>query len=296
MVLSSSHVYALWAMSRPSQLALIALVYTLGALIAIQTVQLDLASLLGGLTALLPVAVSVHYVNEYADYQTDSLTDRTPFSGGSGALQRTGLPRRFAWRAAWPALGVGVTAAIFCVAHGFSLVTLGLLGSIAVLGWQYSVGPLQLVWRGFGEVTNAILGGILLPLYGAATQTGSLSPTVALTMIPFTLLVLVNLLATHWPDCEADAAVGKSTLPTRWGSTRLRQAHAGLTVLAGVALLGLTGTVIPTLVTVASIPAFVVAIWAFRRYTRQRSPFPSVAAMVTLALCQTAGWLWLLAV
>lgn len=281
-------------MSRPSQLALIALVYTLGALVALQTTQLDLPSLLGGLAALLPVAVSVHYVNEYADFETDRLTERTPFSGGSGALQRMDLPRRFAWRAAWPALGVGVTAAILCVTHGFTLVTLGLLGSIAVFGWQYSVGPLALVWRGFGEVTNAVLGGLLLPLYGAATQTGSITLTVALAMVPFTLLVLVNLLATHWPDRDADASVGKSTLPTRWRPAKLRRAYAGLTAAAALALVALTGSVLPPLVSVASLPAFVLAGWGFRRYTRQRSPFPAVAAMVALALGQTAAWVWLL--
>lgn len=293
MALSSRQVYALWAMSRPSQLALITLVYVLGALITLQSVPLDLASLLGGLAALLPIAVSVHYVNEYADYETDQLTERTPFSGGSGALQRTGLNRRFAWRAAWPALAVGVTAAILCVAHGFTVTTLGLLGSIAILGWQYSVGPLALVYRGAGEVTNAVLGGLVLPVYGASTQTGTIEFRVVLAMVPFTVLVLVNLLATHWPDRAADATVGKSTLATRWDPPRLRVAYAGLTVLAGSTLLVLTGPVFPPLVTAASVPAFALAVWGFQRYTRQQSPFPAVAAMVTLAVGQAGAWLWL---
>jgi len=293
-VLSSRQVYALWAMSRPSQLALITLVYVLGALIALQTASLDLASLLGGLGALLPVAVSVHYVNEYADYETDQLTERTPFSGGSGALQRTGLHRRFAWRAAWPALALGVTASILCVAHGLTLITLGLLGAIAILGWQYSVGPLALVYRGAGEVTNAVLGGLLLPVYGAATQTGTIECRVVLAMVPFTVLVVVNLLATHWPDRAADTTVGKSTLATRWDPPRLRMAYAGLTALAGTTLLMLTGSVLPPPVSAASVPAFALAAWGFRGYTRQRSPFPAVAAMVALAVGQAGAWLWLL--
>jgi 1,4-dihydroxy-2-naphthoate octaprenyltransferase len=282
-------------MGRPAQLALIVLVYGLGAVVVLRTVQFDPSSLVGGLVALLPVAVSVHYVNEYADYETDTLTDRTPFSGGSGALQRTGLDRAFAWRAAWAALVLGVAAAVVCAVHGFTATTIGILTVIGVVGWQYSVGPLALVWRGAGEVTNAVLGGLLLPLYGAATQTGSLEPQVALAMVPFTIMVLVNLLATHWPDREADAAVGKSTLPTRWDPPRLRLTYAVLTIVAALVLLGLTGAVVPPLVTVASLPAFVVAAWGYTHYTRQESPFPAVAAMVTLALCQTAAWLWLVA-
>lgn len=280
-------------MSRPSQLALIALVYVLGAVIAVPSGRLDPGTLGAGVLALLPVAVSVHYVNEFADYETDRLTDRTPFSGGSGALQRTGLPRQFAWRAAWPPLIGGLTLAVVCLAHGFTLTTVSILTVIAVSGWQYSVGPLALVWRGFGEVTNVVLGGLLLPLYGGAVQTGHLEPTVALAMIPFTIVVGVNLLATHWPDREADARVGKRTLPTRWRPARLRRAYAVSTILAGVSLLLLTGPVLPWIVALSSVPAFALAIWGFRRYTRQRSPFPAVASMVALAIGQTTAWLWL---
>lgn len=279
-------------MSRPAQVALIALVYVLGALVALREAPLDLLSLVTGFLALVPVAVSVHYVNEYADYETDRLTDRTPFSGGSGALHRAGLPRSFAWRAAWPTLLVGLSLAVVCLLHGLPVTAIAALAVIAILGWQYSVGPLALVWRGAGEVTNALLGGIVLPVYGAATQSGALSPSVAAAMVPFTLLVGVNLLATHWPDRDADAAVGKRTLVTRWGVPRLRRAYAALTVLAFVSLLALTGWVLPPAVTLASLPAFALAVWGYRRYTRQRSPFPAVVAMVTLAVCQTGAWLW----
>jgi len=287
----SSRLWALWALSRPSQLALIVLVYALGALIPIGEGSPSYTALSGGLLALVPVAASVHYVNEYADYETDRLTEPTPFSGGSGALHRTGLPSRFAFRAAWPALGVGLVAAVVCFRHGLSLPAFALLVLIAAVGWQYSVG-IALVYRGYGEITNAVLGGLLLPLYGAAVQTGGFQPRVALAMVPFTVLVGVNLLATHWPDREADAAVGKRTLVTRWEPSRLRRTYAALTALAFLSLVALTGWILPLAVTAASLPAFVVALWGYRQYTRQRSPFPAVAAMVTLAVCQTGGWLY----
>ncbi|MFU8870292.1 MAG: prenyltransferase, partial [Natronococcus sp.] len=100
--------WALWAAARPSQLALIVLVYALGIGKAAaeaslmrdgSTLQLDgdqpafLELVVVGAIALIPVSVAIHYANEYADADTDALTERTPFSGGSGALERTGLPR-----------------------------------------------------------------------------------------------------------------------------------------------------------------------------------------------------------
>jgi len=279
-------------MSRPAQLALIVLVYCLGALVALRRYPLDPTALAGGLVALLPVAASVHYANEYADYETDCLTRRTPFSGGSGTLQRTGLSRTFALRAAWPALVLGALLAVVCLSHGLGPAALATLALIAVAGWGYSLRPLALVYRGAGEVTNALLGGLVLPLYGAATQTGRVDPVVAAAMVPLTLLVGVNLLATHWPDREADAAVGKATLPTRWSPGRLRRAYAALTALAALSLLALSGWVLPPVVTLASLPAFGLAAWGYRRYTHQRSPFPAVAAMVALAILQTLAWLW----
>lgn len=95
-----------------------------------------LVSPLSGAIPLVPVTITIHYADEYADNETDALADRTPFSGG-----------------------------------------------------------------------------IALPLYGAAVVA---TPTpVALALVPHTLLVGCNLLATHWADREADAAVGKRTLAVR---------------------------------------------------------------------------------
>ncbi|MFT4892033.1 MAG: 1,4-dihydroxy-2-naphthoate octaprenyltransferase, partial [Halobacteriales archaeon] len=59
--------YACWKMSRPSQLALIAIVYALGTVIAVaRGSSLNLSAAVAGLVVLLPVAASVHYANEYA--------------------------------------------------------------------------------------------------------------------------------------------------------------------------------------------------------------------------------------
>lgn len=284
---------ALWAMSRPPQLALIAGVYALGATVAVADgARVDPTAFLGGVAALLVVATSVHYANEFADHETDQLTDPTPFSGGSQALPRTGLSPAVPLRAGLATLVAGVLLAGFCLYQGhLAGAAAAVLGTIAVLGWQYSVGPLRLAWNGLGELTNAALGGLLLPVYGYAVLSGTVGVRPALAFVPFFAVVFCNLLATTWPDRVADGAVGKATLATRWPSDRLRLSYAAGAALAGGSLVALvlSGTV-PAVVAATSLPSIPLLVWGFRWYTRRRDPLPTVAAMVSLAAGQLVGW------
>jgi 1,4-dihydroxy-2-naphthoate octaprenyltransferase len=149
-------VTALWRMSRPAQIALIILVFALGVAMAVARggpVQPDRVGL--GLAALLPIAASVHYANEYADVETDALAERTPFSGGSGALPDTGLPARLASRAALVSGAVGLAVLVAVVSplasRPLGVIPAALLVGILLVGWQYSVGPLRLAWHGLAR-------------------------------------------------------------------------------------------------------------------------------------------------
>ncbi|MBX0287242.1 prenyltransferase [Halomicroarcula sp. F28] len=286
---------ALWLAARPSQVALIALVYAhgVGMARALTTSAVSWPAVAVGGAALLPVALGVHYANEYADVKTDRLTERTPFSGGSGAVERTGVRRELLARAAGVATLVGIGGAVASWWSGLlSVAALALLGSTAVAGLAYSLPPAALIRRGVGELTNAALGGTLLPLYGVAVV-GRVSATTVLAVVPFTVLVGCNLLSTHWPDREADAAVGKRTLAVRWSAPRLRRAYW---LLAGVAVLltiGLAGRVLPVPVVAAQALALPSLVWGGVVLTRQPSPFPAVSAMVLHAGASTAAWWWL---
>jgi 1,4-dihydroxy-2-naphthoate octaprenyltransferase len=286
---------ALAAMSRPEQLLLMAAVYAAGLAAAVERgapVGIDRAVV--GFLVYLPVAASVHYANEYADYGTDLLTERTPFSGGSGALARTGLSRRLPLRAAVVSLTLGTVAVAGAVATGWvSASAAGVLAVIAVLGWQYSVGPLALAWRGWGELDNAFLGGVALPVYGVAVAAGTVRPWAVLAFVPFGCVVFVNLLATTWPDRRADAAVGKDTLATRLAPRTLRRLYAA-GALAAVGTMALVhGGPVPAAVCVATAVPLAGLVVGWARYTRQRSPFPTVATMVAVGLVQAAVWGWL---
>ncbi len=64
------------------------------------------ASRIAGALACWSSPAAVHLANEAADDETDRLTPRTPFSGGSGALagQRT---RSRGCRSSWPSVLAG---------------------------------------------------------------------------------------------------------------------------------------------------------------------------------------------
>jgi len=295
--------WALWAASRPSQLALVLLVYLLGVGIAsagppvtgasVTTDRTDLArSVLRGALALVPVTVTIHYANEYADGETDALTDPTPFSGGSGALVRTGLPASFLRRATVAAFIAAVFVVLVTVRLGLGRDALALLAAIALFGLAYSLPPFALIRRGLGEVTNAALGGIALPLYGVSVV-GAPTPATVLVTLPFALVVGCNLLATPWPDRRADATVGKRTLAVRWSPDRLRLTYSVLAVSAAVFTVGLwIGGLLPNVVALAHLVPVPALVWGGVVLTRQRSPFPAVAAMVLLAAATTAAWWW----
>jgi 1,4-dihydroxy-2-naphthoate octaprenyltransferase len=281
------------ASSRPSQLLLVVGVYLLGVTVAVAS---D-ATLAGrqvalGAVPLVAVSASIHYANEYADHETDALTDRTPFSGGSGALVETEVPRGFVVRLALATLTLGLSVAgALAFAGVLGADALAVLVGATVAGWQYSVGPLRLAWRGWGELTNAALGGLALPVYGAAVVEGPLV-RVALAVLPFALLVLLNLFATQWPDREADTVAGKRTLAVRWPVSRLRRAYAGIALLAGGSLLALHPAVLPTAVVLASLPVAPLVAYGAYGYTRRQVPWPTVTAMVALAVLQFAAWAW----
>jgi 1,4-dihydroxy-2-naphthoate octaprenyltransferase len=269
-----------------------ALVYALGVVVAVKSgATVDVGHVSLAFVAFLPVALTIHFANEYADYETDLLADRTPFSGGSGALARSGLSRHLARRATvWSAV-VSVAVVAMAFASGvLSVTAVGLLALVGLLGVEYSLPPLSLAWRGVGEVDNAVLGGLLLPGYGLLVASGSLGVTDLVAFVPFTVLVFANLLATTWPDREPDASVGKRTLATRLDPLVLRRLYLVSLVVAYGSLTLLTGSVVPPLVAGASLVAVPFSLWGARQYTVRHSPFPSVAAMVVFAAAQFLAW------
>lgn len=284
-------VVAIARMTRPDHLLLIAVVHVLGAAVAVaRDATWDPWRVVAGTVAMLVVAASVHLANELADRETDALTTRTRFSGGSGATVDATLPFGLVARVTAASMALaGVVVAALAVAGRLSGATTVLLVVVALLGWQYSLPPLALAWRGWGEVDNALLGGILLPVAGATTLAPP-DPAVVLAVLPFGLLVFANLLATQWPDRFADAAVGKFTLTTRWPSRRRRVVHAGALVVAAVLVATLPHDLVPSATRVGAVAALPVAAWSVATFTRDDRPLPTVTTMRVVLVALVVGW------
>jgi 1,4-dihydroxy-2-naphthoate polyprenyltransferase len=244
-----------------------------------------------GLLITLTANLSAHYADEYADVDTDSLTRRSWFSGGSGILPSGIVPPVWALIIAWLLvfLTIGLTGWFIAngtlTGHVAWIVGLGLLG-----GWFYSMPPLALERRGLGELDNAVLGSFLMPLMGYTTQTGAPSLTAFINLLPIFAIVMVGLFGVHWADRVADAAVGKRSLVVIVGD-RIRYWYYGFAVLAYSLAVVLAGFTMPLPVTVAILLTLPIGIWAVVTFGKQDSPLPSGLAMMGAIAAAAVGWI-----
>lgn len=285
-------VVALIRMSRPLILSGGVAAYALGAAMGFaRTGAFAWGPAALGLAVTLAANLMAHYADEYADVDTDTLTRRTWFSGGSGALPAGAASPLLALRAAQT---LAALTALLCaggIAAGALpwsaalIVGLGMLG-----GWVYSMPPLALERRGLGELDNALLGGLLMPLMGYTVQTGAPAWSAVLALAPVVASVMICLLGVHWADRRADAAVGKRSLVVLAGA-RTRPLHHALTALTYGLALALAGSALPLPVWAAMLLTLPVGLWATLTFGRDDAPLPSVATMVALLLATTAGWI-----
>jgi len=159
---------------------------------------------------------SVNALNEYSDFRTgvDARTRRTPFSGGSGTLQRRPALAGYA-------LGVGlVLAAITAVIGGYLALQVGPIlfplgvGGLAVVllytPWLNRNPALCLVAPGLGFGTCMVMGTDVV-LGDGYSWTGFFA-----SLVPF-FLVSNLLLLNQFPDVEADRAGGRRHLVIAYG-------------------------------------------------------------------------------
>ena len=290
----------LWAwfrLARPDQLLAVSTMMLTGVLQArfwFTDPVIDGQTFLWGWVALIPVAISIHYANEYADYETDQLTTRTLFSGGSGVLPSGIIPRQQVLYGAWGMLLFGLLVAVLGIGLGYlpvNLLVVLMLGAVG--GWMYSLPPVKAAWHGWGEALNAFLGGMLLPIYGFVLIAGALNIWVVVINIPFMLMVFANLLATTWADGIADESVGKRTLATRFLPKTLCYFYLVAIVGSIVFLWVLSQYLqpIPSFNPLAILLLVPFLLWGFWSYTRIHSPHPTVIAMIVFMLGQILIWI-----
>ncbi len=217
--------------------------------------------------------VSVNAFNEYQDFRSglDLHTQRTPFSGGSGALPERPELAPAARALAWGALLVTVACGLYLLrVAGPGLLPLGLGGLALVLlytRWINRLPLLCLIAPGTGFGLFMVMG-----TYYALT--GHFTDTALFAALPVFFLVNGLLLLNQFPDVEPDAAVGRRHLPITLGRRRAAQvfgallAGAYLSLLAGVWLQALPRT---TLLALLTLP-LALSVWRGARQRAEQIP------------------------
>jgi 1,4-dihydroxy-2-naphthoate octaprenyltransferase len=180
--------------------------------------------------------ISVDVLNEYFDYKSgvDLETQKTPFSGGSGALP-AGLisPKQALWLGLAAFVIIIPIGVYFVLVQGWLLLPLLLVAALCIL--IYSPVILKLNWPEWAPG----LGLGALPVLGAYfAQTGEYTWPIVIASIPSFILVHNLLLLNEFPDVEADRKAGRKTTPITIGKTKAGIFYSIMTVLVYLWIIG----------------------------------------------------------
>jgi len=167
------------------------------------------------LLAIMALHAGANVVNDYFDHvsRNDWVNDNpTPFSGGSRFIQSGLLSPKATLLAGLTYLAIGAGIGLIIVFLTQSAFVLG-IGLTGVLGaYFYTAGPVQLGYRGIGEVIIGLLFGIL-PVYASYyLQAQSVDLLPLFPAIIVAILIFLVILINEFPDLAADRQVHKRTM------------------------------------------------------------------------------------
>jgi len=167
------------------------------------------------LLAIMALHAGANVTNDYFDHvsQNDWVNQNpTPFSGGSRFIQNGLLSPKATLLAglAYLAIGAGIGLIIVFLTRSTFVLGIGLAG---VLGaYFYTAGPVQLGYRGIGEIVIGFLFGVL-PVYASYyLQAQSVDLLPLFPGIIVAILIFLVILINEFPDLAADRQVHKKTM------------------------------------------------------------------------------------
>ena len=170
--------------------------------------------------AIMALHAGANVVNDYFDHvsQNDWVNQNpTPFSGGSRFIQNGLLSPKATLLVglAYLAIGSGIGLIIVFLTQSAFVLGIGLAG---VLGaFFYTAGPIQLGYRGVGEIVIGFLFGIL-PVFGSYyLQARSVDILPLLPALIVAILIFLVILINEFPDLAADRQVNKRTMIVAFG-------------------------------------------------------------------------------
>ncbi|TCJ85139.1 1,4-dihydroxy-2-naphthoate octaprenyltransferase [Cocleimonas flava] len=198
--------------------------------------------------------ISVNSFNEYYDFKSglDALTEKTRFSGGSGALIINPNSSRNVLSSALVFLTITILVGLFfIIKNGPSILPFGLFGIIIIISytnWLNRSPFFCLIAPGLAFGPIMIMGTYLV-------LTSSLSiHTFFLSLIPF-FLVNNLLLLNQLPDIKADKTVGRRHFPIVYGIENSLKLYAINTMITGLIIIMLVSLkVLPALSLISILP------------------------------------------
>jgi len=233
--------------------------------------------------------LSVTYLNEYFNVTADlENQNRTPITGGSGALGTEKLPHRTALMAAYTCLAFLASLTVIMISRVVLTPTTLLIMGFALLGsLAYSTPPIKLEGSGYGELMVSVIVAFMLPAYAFILQTGELHRLVAMSAFPLTVMHLAMLLAFELPDYANDMKFGKRTIMVRIGWRNGMILH-NILILSAYMLLGLAAingmprfVWLPVLLT---LPLGLFQIWQMRHIASGAKPNWKALTVVSMSL------------
>ena len=230
--------------------------------------------------------IAVNLYNESSDHQTgiDFQTQRTPFSGGTGNLQKGRTSLRAvqvtAFATLWIAFAIGV---YLSWTSGWLLMVFIVLGGLVARFYTTHLAR----WT-MGELAAGVCLGTLVVLGTYYAQTGGFTSAVIWLSIPPGILTALLLLLNEFPDVEADLQGGRRHLVIVLGRRRAALVYtAALAANYFILLWGVVTGVFPTtvLLTLLTLPlAFKAAHGALRFGGTVEKLVPALGANVGVVL------------
>ncbi|SEH93056.1 1,4-dihydroxy-2-naphthoate octaprenyltransferase [Rheinheimera pacifica] len=243
--------------------------------------------------------LSVNAFNEYFDFKSglDFLTERTPFSGGSGTLVRHPT-------ASTSALTLAIVSLLLTIGGGLYLsyqlnwlpLMLGMPGVVLIYAYTQYVNR----WPLLCLLAPGIGFGVFMTLGSYWVLAGSVSAAAWVLAVIMLLLVSNLLLLNQFPDVDADRRVGRRHLPIVIGRRRSASVYTLLLLLSYLVLLAaVAGGILPRqcLLALLSLPLLIKLLPGLFRYAdkpKQLTPYLGLNVLLChlYPLLLLAGLIW----
>jgi 1,4-dihydroxy-2-naphthoate polyprenyltransferase len=202
----------IFKLGRPQYLAGNFLVFTMGALLTVILGSEFVSSkFILGYSILFTAHLSVHYSNDYFDFEVDHLTNPNAISGGSGVLVNNPELKEFSKWFALTLMGISIlVAGIFTIIFNYPITFFLFLLFGNLLAWFYTAPPIKLVYRRLGEVANIVAVVIFLGA-GYFALRGTLDLPFIIFVLPVIFLQIIFINCFEIPNMDGDKKGKKIT-------------------------------------------------------------------------------------